>query len=124
MKLQNSLFTIVQHRQQEGVHSFDIHLNAEHVIYQAHFPGEPVTPGVCILQVAVELIEEVVAMSLSLVGAKNVKFLRIISPVEVPEVCYSVQKVVVESDTVSAQIIVSAADGISAKLSLTCQKAA
>lgn len=124
MKLQNSLFTIVQRRQLDGVHSFDIRLNAEHVIYKAHFPGEPVTPGVCILQMAVEMVEKVVSLPLSLVGVKNVKFLRIISPVEVPEVCYSVQKVVVEDETVTAQVVVSSADGIYAKLSLTCKKTA
>ena len=124
MKLQNSLYTIIERRQKEGVHSFDIRLNAGHVIYQAHFPGEPVTPGVCILQIAVEMVEEVVSMPLSLIGAKNVKFLRVISPLEVPEICYSIQKVLVEETSVSAQIVVSAPDGVYAKLSLKCQKTA
>ena len=55
-------------------------------------------------------------MPLSLIGAKNVKFLRVISPLEVPEICYSIQKVLVEETSVSAQIVVSAPDGVYAKL--------
>ena len=123
MKLQNSLYTIQEHRQHDGVHDFDIRLDAEHFIYKAHFPGEPITPGVCIMQIALEVMEEAVAMPLSVTCVKNVKFLRIISPLEMPELCYSVQKIVVEEETVKAQIIVSAVDGVYAKLSMICQKA-
>ena len=38
--------------------SYTIKLIPSCVIYQAHFPGEPITPGVCIVQMAKELIEE------------------------------------------------------------------
>lgn len=123
MKLLNSLYTIQEHRQHDGIHDFDIRLDAGHFIYQAHFPGEPITPGVCIMQIALELMEESVNVGLSVTCVKNVKFLRIISPVEMPELCYSVQKIVVEGETVKAQIVVSAADGVYAKLSMICQKA-
>lgn len=123
MKLQNSLYKIQEHRQHDGVHDFDIRLDAGHFIYKAHFPGEPITPGVCIMQIALEVMEEAVAMPLSVTCVKNVKFLRIISPLEMPELCYSVQKIVVEEETVKAQIVVSAADGVYAKLSMICQKA-
>ena len=46
--------------------SFRLRLNPEHFIYQAHFPGEPVTPGVCILQIGKELLAELLQESLEI----------------------------------------------------------
>ena len=122
MKLQNSLFTIVSHSADEARHDFTIRLDANHFIYQAHFPGEPITPGVCILQMAVELMEVAMSRSLEVKCVKNVKFLCIISPNEVTEVCYTLQKLTVEdSNTIKSQITVSVGDVVYAKLSLVCE---
>ena len=58
MILKNSLYTIEGQQSQEGTVSYDIRLHSDHFIYQAHFPGEPITPGVCVVQIAKELLEE------------------------------------------------------------------
>ena len=55
MKLLDSLFSIVSASSEDGRHVYTIRLNPEHFIYKAHFPGEPITPGVCIMQIAIEL---------------------------------------------------------------------
>lgn len=120
MKLQNSLFTIMSHTATENRHDFMIRLDAEHFIYKAHFPGEPITPGVCIMQMALELMEVATEQSLDVKCVKNVKFLRIISPAEVTELCYSLQKLSVEEGCVKSQIVVSAGEDVYAKLSLIC----
>ena len=39
----------------------DIRLLPDNVIYKAHFPEKPITPGVCIVQMAVELFARCVA---------------------------------------------------------------
>jgi 3-hydroxyacyl-[acyl-carrier-protein] dehydratase len=124
MKLRDSLYTIVSESKGEGRHDFNIKLDPEHFIYKAHFPGEPITPGVCIMQIAKELLEEAVAESLTLSCVKNIKFLRIISPNEVTEVCYSLAKISREDDQVKVQVTVTAGEDAYAKLSLICQIAA
>ena len=43
-------------------------------IYAAHFPGFPITPGVCLVQVALEL------MGCTLLGAKDIKFMMPVLP--------------------------------------------
>lgn len=121
MKLQNSLFTVLSHTETENRHDFNIRLDAEHFIYKAHFPGEPITPGVCIMQIALELMEEAAEKKLEVKCVKNVKFLRIITPQEVTEVCYSLQKLTIEENTVKCQITVSAGTDVYAKLSLICE---
>lgn len=49
-------------------------------VYQGHFPGYPITPGVCLVQIALELIEEMAGRSVRLVAAKNIKFVAPVFP--------------------------------------------
>ena len=124
MKLRDSLYTIVSEFKGDGRHDFNIKLDPEHFIYKAHFPGEPITPGVCIMQIAKELLEEAVSEDLVLSCVKNIKFLRIISPNEVTEICYSLAKISREDDQIKVQVTVTAGEDAYAKLSLICQIAA
>jgi 3-hydroxyacyl-[acyl-carrier-protein] dehydratase len=122
MKLQNSLYTIVSEQTVGTAIRYDIRLDATHQIYQAHFPGEPITPGVCIIQIAKELLEEQTRRSMMIEKVKNVKFLSIISPVQTPQVTYVVDKLKTADDglSMSAQIQVFAGDQPMAKLSFVC----
>ena len=45
-------------------------------VYQGHFPGYPITPGVCLVEIAVELMREMAGQGkdVRFVGAKNIKF--------------------------------------------------
>ncbi len=52
----------------------------ESVVYQAHFPGNPVTPGVLMIGIVVELLKKYFNRSIQLRRAKNVKFLSIMTP--------------------------------------------
>ncbi len=65
-------------------------LNKEHPVFEGHFPGNPILPGVCTLQIARELIQEAVGKNLMLSRASNIKYLGFISPVTDPEVAFSI----------------------------------
>lgn len=121
MKLLNSLYTVVSDVRGEGKHDFLISLDKSHFIYQAHFPGEPITPGVCIMQIAKELLEVSTDLKLNLTSVKNIKFLRIISPAEITRITYSLGKIAREEDSVKVQVTVVDGDDVYAKLSLVCQ---
>ena len=73
MKLTNNMFTIA--RLDEARHAADIRLNADHLIYRAHFPGQPITPGVCIIKIILELAERFLTTPLRLQQVKNLKFI-------------------------------------------------
>lgn len=122
MKLKNSLYTITRQDTQENGASYDLTLHAEHVIYQAHFPGQPITPGVCIIQIAKELLEDYVVQPLEVQRVKNIKFLSVISPVETPAVTYLLQKVTQDDAGYKAQVEVVAGDKALAKISFFCIK--
>lgn len=124
MQLKNNLYTI-KSRQIEGLAgSFGILLNPDSIIYQAHFPGQPITPGVCIVQMGKELLEEMLGEKLSITRVKNVKFLSIISPQETTDIIYTFKKVECTDDgnEIRAQIVVSSDSEVKAKISFTCAK--
>lgn len=128
MKLLNSLYKIVSESASGSGHDYNLALDADHFIYKAHFPGEPITPGVCIMQIAVELLSLHCGQSLAIDTVKNIKFLKIISPVQNPDVCFSIGKVEVgdsQAETgnskVKAQVTVTGGGETFAKLSLICK---
>lgn len=122
MKLLNSLYVIKSTESDEDKYVFNITLDEGHFIYKAHFPGEPITPGVCIMQIAKELLEEAIKSPLNLTTVKNIKFLKIISPNEVTDICYTLSKIVEDGESVKVQVSVTAGGDIYAKLSLVCQR--
>ena len=66
MKFLNNLYHIVSKDVVDASIRYNIHLDASHFIYQAHFPDEPITPGVCIIQIAKELLEEHLGIGLEI----------------------------------------------------------
>lgn len=62
-----------------------ISINKDHKIFKGHFPGNPVMPGVCMIQIIKELTEEVVGKKLFLSVSSNIKFLAIINPETHPD---------------------------------------
>jgi 3-hydroxyacyl-[acyl-carrier-protein] dehydratase len=89
-----------------------VSLNAEHPVFQGHFPGNPVVPGVCQVQMVKELIEKAVGMPLMLRESDNIKFLAMISPVAVPLVELSIQLRNTNEKVISATATIGSAEKI------------
>jgi 3-hydroxyacyl-[acyl-carrier-protein] dehydratase len=62
-----------------------VHLNKEHAIFKGHFPGNPVMPGVCMIQIIKELTEDNIGKNLFLAVSSNIKFMAIINPEKNPD---------------------------------------
>ena len=90
----------------------------EHFIYQAHFPGNPITPGVCIIQIVKELSIEMLQRKLFLKKLNNVKFLNVINPVENKEVVFSISISSVEENVHKINAVISNENQQFAKLSM------
>ena len=126
MKLKNNLYKIISKEEVNSIFNYTVELNPSCVIYQAHFPGEPITPGVCIVQIGKEVIEDLlleqssVSRRLEIIKAKNIKFLSVISPNEMPILTYQVRKLGFSDDnmTIETQIVVNSDDKSMAKISL------
>ena len=103
-----------------------IRLLPESPVYRGHFPGYPITPGVCLVQIALELIGEMADQvghegkrghddgKVRLVGAKNIKFTSPVFPGEGKELRFDLSG---EGDSRTVEIL--AGDTLCAKMSLT-----
>ncbi len=80
--LLNSFYTILQSENNAGQITARIKLNPQHEIFNGHFPGNPITPGVVQIQMIKEIAGEVLGKKLNLVSMHTCKFLKILNPVE------------------------------------------
>jgi 3-hydroxyacyl-[acyl-carrier-protein] dehydratase len=115
MILRENLYSIVSQNILENRADFRIKLNAEHFIYKAHFPNNPITPGVCLIQMVAELFGVAKNADFIIKTLKNVKFTAPISPLEFSEIgvavdfsenenFYQIKAVIKENETVFAKI--------------------
>lgn len=58
----------------------NITINKDHEVFKGHFPENPVTPGVCMMQIIKELTEQIVEEKLFMQSSSNIKFMAIINP--------------------------------------------
>jgi 3-hydroxyacyl-[acyl-carrier-protein] dehydratase len=82
--LLGNFFTIINKEITDNSATLLISINAAHPIFEGHFPGQPVVPGVCMIQMIKEIMESIEGKPLQLKKADQLKFLAIINPVENP----------------------------------------
>ena len=98
-----------------------VRLLPESAVYAGHFPGYPITPGVCLVQIALELIGEMADQvghdgSVHLVAAKNIKFTSPVFPAEGGELRFNIAG---EGENWSVEVYNG--EVLSAKMSLTVE---
>lgn len=57
-----------------------LHINPAHPLFEGHFPGQPVVPGVCMLQLIKEVAETALSRPLFLRQVAQVKYLQVLVP--------------------------------------------
>ena len=89
MKLINDFYHIVSTESTDGNYVCKVRLNAAHNFYRVHFPGNPVTPGVCLVQMATEILEQKYNRRFLLSKAVNIKFKNLVGPQDEPRFVFS-----------------------------------
>lgn len=78
--LLNKYFTIRERRKDETGSNFLISLNPDHQVYQGHFPGDPICPGVCSIQMIRECAEIVLGQRLTIGTVSQCRFMELLTP--------------------------------------------
>jgi 3-hydroxyacyl-[acyl-carrier-protein] dehydratase len=86
MILLNDFYKILQKEVTPGVLKAKISISKKHRIFDGHFPGLPVVPGVCMLQIVREIMEVYSERELKISEADNMKFLSVINPEQHQEI--------------------------------------
>lgn len=78
--LKGSLYKVVSLSHLDGTIHASLQINPRHEIFEGHFPGQPVLPGACMLQILKEVLEDTLSRKLQLQKADQLKFIQLIDP--------------------------------------------
>ncbi|NNE76321.1 MAG: 3-hydroxyacyl-ACP dehydratase [Pricia sp.] len=112
------LYSVVDVKKDGPTVQATIKLNAGHEVFKGHFPGNPVMPGVCMIQIIKELAEAAINKELFLSVATNVKFMAIINP-EKNDIIQLTLDLTEEKDILKVKNTTSFDDTLALKLSAT-----
>jgi 3-hydroxyacyl-[acyl-carrier-protein] dehydratase len=122
MKLNNSFFKILNSSKYQDKIEYTVRLDSEHFIYGYHFPGNPVTPGVCIIQMVKELVAENATCPLFLQKIVKVRYFKAINPVDNAVINISLN-ISEQDDSYSISATVFSGDAVFSQLSLILRNA-
>lgn len=86
MILKDKLYRLKNLKQEEDQLIADIVLNEKDIIFEGHFPGNPITPGVAQLEIIKEILSIHFNRSIQLKSISNCKYLAILNPLKNPDV--------------------------------------
>jgi 3-hydroxyacyl-[acyl-carrier-protein] dehydratase len=78
--LKEPLFKIVSLTKVGNAVNAVLEIDQLNMIFNGHFPDQPVVPGACMLQIVKQVLASALSISLRLVKADNIKFLSLLQP--------------------------------------------
>jgi len=97
-------------------------VNELHEVFKGHFPGNPIMPGVCMMQIIKEITEELIQNSLQMQSLSNVKFMALINPFVTPELRLELDITTTEDNLVKVKNSTYFNETVALKLSCVYQK--
>ncbi len=91
--LLNDLYFIRSLNESEHSLRADVELVASHCIFKGHFPGHPVLPGVCMMEMVTEILGSHKGRPFSISAAPMIKFLLMINPETDPLIVFEINYV-------------------------------
>jgi 3-hydroxyacyl-[acyl-carrier-protein] dehydratase len=99
-----------------------IFVNEKHEVFRGHFPGNPIMPGVCMMQIIKELTEQITEQTLVLQTLTNVKFMALINPEVTPELRLELDIAFTDSDLIKVKNTTFFNETVALKLSSVYKK--
>ena len=106
----NKLYNInfLESGENKDQYTAEIRLDKYHPLFKGHFPGNPILPGVCTVQIIKELLQQALNKELVLSSAGNIKYLGLINPLTTPVVQFNLLKKNTDSGSINCSATVSA----------------
>jgi len=112
--LLNKLYSIRQLilNPEKSILSAEIELNRHHPVFEGHFPGNPILPGVCTVQIIKELLEEAFHKPLMLKRARNIKYLGFVNPDSVSVLNFAIALIQAENNMIGCSANITARETV------------
>ena len=98
-----NIFSVQNLTNSDGKVNAGVVVNENSAILKGHFPGQPVVPGACMLQLIKDVLEIAVEHKLQLKKADNIKFMSMIVPGGEKELQLVVSYKITEDNTYAVQ---------------------
>lgn len=90
--LKDNLYTISSiEKRIDDSYAVGIALDASHNIFKGHFPGQPVLPGVCLIEMVKEILTTIKEKPYKLENANQIKYVQLVDPNASPTLNMSLQ---------------------------------
>jgi 3-hydroxyacyl-[acyl-carrier-protein] dehydratase len=93
----NDFFQILESNNTDSTLTSLVKINAQHKIFEGHFPNNPVTPGVVQIQIVKEILEDHLSQKLVLKEMGRCKFLAVLNPNDDSEIEIKISYSITES---------------------------
>ena len=97
-------------------------VNEKHEVFKGHFPGNPIMPGVCMMQIIKELTEQITGSALFMQSLSNVKFMALINPFNTPELLLDLDVTATEDNLIKVKNVSYFGETVALKLSSVYRK--
>ncbi len=115
--LRNDFYTILSKNTiSENSFSATISINEKHDIFNGHFPQNPVVPGVCMLQMVKDLLEDELQKTVHLKSIGNVKFTAVVNPTQNPTLDIKITYENIEGKSYKINSIISSKEVVFLKI--------
>lgn len=111
----NSFFTYSLLTCDESSIRATIAIDPKHAIFEGHFPGNPVSPGVTQIEIIRQIISEALQKNLMLCEAKDIKYITPILPAQMDAIHLKAEYSI-DSDRIKLNCVLSANDVIFTKI--------
>lgn len=122
MVLKDFYKVLSEEKTTDSKYTITILVNENHDVFKGHFPGNPIMPGVCMIQIIKELTEKITESTLMIQTLSNVKFMALINPEATPELRLELDIVTTEDDLVKVKNTTYFNDTVALKLSNVYKK--
>ncbi|WP_286965608.1 3-hydroxyacyl-ACP dehydratase [Flavobacterium sp. UBA4854] len=122
MILQDFYKILSEEKVSDSKYTITILVNEKHEVFKGHFPGNPIMPGVCMIQIIKELTESITKSSLMIQSLANVKFMALINPEVTPQLRLELDVTTTEDDLVKVKNTTYFNDTTALKLSTVYKK--
>ena len=116
--LLDTFFTIDNITAQDEKTLFEVTINKEHAVFEGHFPGNPVVPGVFLIQMIREVIEHWQQKKFKIEAADEIKFMNMVIPQQSSHLTLEIQKRTKSEKPFAYSILVSDAAMVYIKMKL------
>ncbi|MBR0073964.1 MAG: hypothetical protein IJP95_09025 [Bacteroidales bacterium] len=118
-----TFYKVVASQHTAPLHSrHTVEFNLGHDILKAHFPDNPIVPGVCSLEIFRVFASSMLGAEVRIATVKNMKFVKLMTPAEGKRFDFDVDIKPTEDGRYSAKLLITEGDDIVSKASLICVK--